>query len=172
MWSPSHHSRHCQKMDNLYNSKEVHLPNHLMLGSTLATVPGATVDWYCKGLITFPRLLLETQDQSQCEQSTYCYISLPLTTSANQQLTGIMQIFIINYHLCFCLYIFRRLIVARSLMLFPPAPWDRSEKYMYSQFNVSSVQKQTNTCYHNTHTCRLIRYTQLLSTQSNTTALQ
>lgn len=32
-----------------------------MLGSTLATVPGATVDWYCKGLMTFPRLLLGTK---------------------------------------------------------------------------------------------------------------
>ena len=29
-----------------------------MLGSTLATVPGATVDWYCKGLMTFPLSLL------------------------------------------------------------------------------------------------------------------
>lgn len=33
-----------------------------------------------------------------------------------------------SYHLCFCLYIFRRLIVARSLMLFPPAVFTRSVK--------------------------------------------
>lgn len=53
---------------HIYEGKEVHIPNHLMFGSTLATVPGATVDWYCKGLMTFPRLLLETEDQ--CEQRT------------------------------------------------------------------------------------------------------
>ena len=69
----------------------MHLPNHLMFGSTLATVPGATVDWYCKGLMTFPRLLLETQDQSQCDQSTLCYISLTIIKSDNQHLTRIMQ---------------------------------------------------------------------------------
>ncbi len=108
----------------------MHLPNHLMLGSTLATVPGATVDWNCKGLTTFPRSLLGTEDQRQCEHSTYCYIPPPLTrTAPNQQLTRINQIkIIISYHLCFCLYIFRRLIVARSLMLFPPAPLARSVK--------------------------------------------
>lgn len=37
-------------------------PNHLMLGSTLATVPGATVDWNCSGRITFPRLFLQTKN--------------------------------------------------------------------------------------------------------------
>lgn len=42
-----------------------HLLNHLMFGSTLATVPGATVDWNCKGLMTFPRSLLEEVDRCQ-----------------------------------------------------------------------------------------------------------
>lgn len=41
----------------------MHLLNHLILGSTLATVPGATVDWYCKGLMTFPRLLLTEEER-------------------------------------------------------------------------------------------------------------
>lgn len=49
---------------------------------------------------------------------------------------------IFNYHLCFCLYIFRRLIVARSLMLFPPAPLARSVKYILL-FNNSSVKQHT-----------------------------
>lgn len=35
-----------------------YLPNHLIFGSTLATVPEATVDWYCRGLTTLPRLFL------------------------------------------------------------------------------------------------------------------
>lgn len=36
-----------------------------MLGSTLATVPGATVDWNCKGLMTFPLSLLGTKVWTQ-----------------------------------------------------------------------------------------------------------
>lgn len=54
-------------------STNFHLPNHLMFGSTLATVPGATVDWNCKGLMTFPRLLLEAEDQRQSYNSIYKY---------------------------------------------------------------------------------------------------
>lgn len=34
-----------------------------MLGSTLATVPGVTVDWNDKGRITFPLLSLEETHQ-------------------------------------------------------------------------------------------------------------
>lgn len=56
-----------------------------MLGSTLATVPEATEDWYCKGLMTFPYLLLGTEAQEQCEH-TCCYIThenLLLSTKDN-----------------------------------------------------------------------------------------
>lgn len=70
----------CTAIAHIRNSKKVHLPNHLMLGSTLATVPGVTVDWNCKGLMTFPRLLLEAHNQH--EYRTYFkYIS------DNQELT-------------------------------------------------------------------------------------
>lgn len=54
-------------------------PNHLMLGSTLATVPGATVDWYCKGLMTFPCLLLGTEAQHQCKYNS-CHNSVENAT--------------------------------------------------------------------------------------------
>lgn len=61
-----------------------------MFGSTLATVPGVTVDWYCKGLMTFPRLLLETEDQSQCDYSavkfhTHFKISQELTRAPEKR---------------------------------------------------------------------------------------
>lgn len=59
--------KHCCTTNIQKNKSTEHLPNHLMLGSTLATVPGATVDWNCNGLMTFPRLLLEVKDQSQCD---------------------------------------------------------------------------------------------------------
>lgn len=112
-------------------TKKVHLPNHLMLGSTLATVPGATVDWYCKGLMTFPRLLLGTEDQHQCMRHIFFVVfHCHLRKCANLWASRIIQICISNYHLCFCLYIFRRLIVDRSLILFPPAPFARSVKYV------------------------------------------
>lgn len=54
-----------QSFSNNIFSTPFHLPNHLMFGSTLATVPGATVDWNCRGLMTFPRSLLEGEDQCQ-----------------------------------------------------------------------------------------------------------
>lgn len=99
-----------------YRSKKVHLLNHLIFGSTLATVPGATVDWYCNGLMTFPRLLLTTGE--------WCYDKTLLVICwANNTFDAYNKV---GYHLCFCLYIFRRLIVARSLVLFPPAPFTRS----------------------------------------------
>lgn len=103
---------------DIYRRKKVHLLNHLILGSTLATVPGATVDWYCKGLTTFPCLLLTT---GEC-----CYGKMLYIISV--QIIHLNTYDKSSYHLCFCLYIFRRLIVARSLMLFPPAAFTRSVK--------------------------------------------
>lgn len=64
---------------NIHNSKDIFSPNHLMLGSTLATVPGATVDWYCKGLTTFPRLLLWTKD-------LFNFLNTSLTFHCNSKL--------------------------------------------------------------------------------------